>query len=238
MSALRLLEVRASMGARLDIQVTPARVGGWVWSELPLAKKARNGRLPPLLPERVRGRWLAEIRRRHPFVLSRRQFPTIVPLEEYEISRWVTDLVQQHRDSPRDSLWYRDLCATLERQGWVDSHGGRHSSPEEVEGFLSGYMLPLIASIEQHGFDPGRTTDTGWALLGANGQVLKTKRATHRFFIARALGVPTFPLQVAAVHVDWWRRVFPGSRRAGHPILGWEDRLEAALARVSAEHSD
>jgi hypothetical protein len=237
-TTLRLLEVRERLGSRLDIRVTPERVTGWVWSELPLAKKARNGRLAPLLPPRVRGAWLARIRRRHPFVLDRRRFPAVVPIEEYEISRWVTDLVLVHRDTPEKSLWLRDVVARIERDGWADSHGGRYHSRDAFERFLNDSMLPLIASIEQHGFDPGRTDETGWALIGPRGEVFKTKRATHRFFIARALGVPTFPLRVAAVHTDWWRTVLPETRGRGRAVPGWEDRLVEALAVVSAEHSD
>jgi len=237
-TTLRLLEVREHLGSRLDIRVTPERVTGWVWSELPLAKKARNGRLAPLLPGYVREAWLARIRRRHPFVLDRRRFPAIVPLEEYEISRWVTDLIRVHRDTPRESLWFRDLAVRIDQEGWADTHGGRYHSRDELERFLTSYMLPLIASIEQHGFDPSRTSETGWALIGPRGEVLKTKRATHRFFIARALGLPTFPLRVAAVHADWWRTVLPETRGSGRGVPRWEDRLVEALAVVSAEHSD
>ena len=234
MAVLRALEVRRDLGERLHIDVDPTRVGGWVWSELPLVKWARKTRIASRLPSRLRGLWLGEIRRRHPFVLSGRRFPTVVPLGEYEISRWITDLVQVNRATPRESLWYRDLCRSIDRTGSAGSYGA--TSHEQVEEFLTGYMLPLIDSIERHGYDPSVTGEIGWAAIGATGEVLKTKRATHRFFIARALGTPTYPLEVAIVHADWWRSVFPDARRPGLASPGWEDRLTGALRGVAEAH--
>ena len=235
-AVLRALEVRSHLGDRLHIEVDPARVEGWIWSELPRKKRARNGRLAPLLPAHVRGLWFKELTRRHPFVVRARDFPDVVPLTEYTISRWVTDLVRVHRDDPTSSLWYRDLCAAIERDGSVASHGGVRTSDAEVEEFLTGYMLPLVDSLERHGFDRAIAGEVGWAAIGPSGEVIKTKRATHRFFIARALGLPSVPLEVAIVHADWWRSVFPASRRPGLATPGWENRLTDALRGVAEAH--
>ena len=236
MAVLRALEVRRNLGDRLRIDVDPALVEGWVISELPLVKLARKSPRLARLPGPVRHLWLRRLTEQHPFVLEPLDFPEVVPLDEHTIARWVTDLVCVHRDDPTSSLWYRDLCAAIERDGHVASHGGVRTSDAEVEQFLTGYVLPLVDSIEQHGYDPSVTGEIGWAAIGPSGEVLKTKRTTHRFFIARALGKPTYPLEVAIVHADWWQGVFPDARRPGLAPPGWEDRLTDALRGVAEAH--
>ena len=236
MAVLRALEVRRDLGERLHIEVDPARVSGWIWSELPRKKRARNGRLAPWLPARARDLWFRSLTERHPFVVRDRDFPEVIPLDGYPIARRVTDLVQVHRGDPTESLWYHELCADIERQGRGSTHGRTFTAPEEVERFLSGYMLPLIDSLERDGFDRAIAGEVGWAAIGPSGEVLKTKRATHRFFIARALGLPAVPLEVAIVHADWWRSVFPGSHRPGLATPGWEERLTDALRGVAEAH--
>jgi len=236
MALPRALELRREMGSRLTLAIDPQRVGGWVWSELPLSKAARNRAWVKRLPPRIRSIWLAQIAVRHPYVLSPRRFPKVVAFEDDPTATWVTDLVRNHRGSPRESLWYRRACSSIQEVGRFEHAGGPFTRPEQVEEFLTGYFLPIVDSMERDGYRTDISGEAGFALLDADGTVLKTKRATHRFFIARALGLTTFPVQIAAVHESWWRTVMSDSPDPRRPPEDWQERLAAAIASIAAAH--
>jgi hypothetical protein len=237
MALPRALELRRQMGSRLVLSIDPQKVGGWVWSELPLAKAARKRPSVKRLPPRIRGILLARIALRHPYVLSPRRFPTVVPFDADPTARWVTDLVINHRGSPRDSLWYRHMCRVIQEVGRFDHAAGPFTRPDQAEEFLSGYLLPIVDSIEREGYRIDVSGEIGFALLDADGTVLKTKRATHRFFIARALGQTSFPVQIAAVHASWWSSVMPDAPHPRRPADDWQERLAAAIASIAAAHA-
>jgi hypothetical protein len=235
MSRLRALEVRASMGHRLHLTVDPSLVAGWVISEAPLVKAARSDPRVTRLPPPIRDRWLSRLARHHPFVLRAAQFPAVTPFAEHAVCAVVTDLVVHHRADPLHSLWYEELCTRLAERGPLSVQGWSVRRPEDAERFLVEYILPIVDSLELHGYRTDLTEDLGYALVGKDGEVLKSKQATHRFFIARALRLPTFPVRITAVHKSWWRNAVCEHHDRRRPA-DWRERLEAAIAGVAEAH--
>ena len=236
MRRLTAREVRSTLGARLRFAVDPRRVTGRVLSELPLAKAARDSVPAQLLPEPARSAWLHRRSLKHPFALPDNQFPDVLPIGRGATARWVTDLVTHHRTTPTQSLWFREACQKLEEHPAIGYNGWTLRSPRDVERVLMDVMLPLIDSVERHGFRTEVSADRGFVVIGADGAVLKAKVATHRFYIARALGLPTFPVRVSVVHEDWLRSVLPDAADRRNPPVDWPERLAAAIARTAAAH--
>lgn len=233
---LRALEVREQMGARLVLRIDPQKVGGWIWSELPYVKAARNRPWVRHLPTRFRAGLLKQIATRHPYVLPASRFPDVTAIKDEPTAQWVTDLVLHHRDTPRESLWFHRACDAIERDGYFQAPGGPFTHPDQAARYLMDYFLPIVDSIERDGYRTDLTHEVGFAILDADGAVLKTKRATHRFFIARALGTPIFPVQVAAVHETWWHRAIADAPVRRHPPEDWPERLSSAIRGVAEAH--
>ncbi len=223
------------MGHRLHLEVDPRLTAGWVSSELPLVKAARSDPRVKRLPAPIRERWLSLLARRHPFVLRSPQFPASIPFDRQPVCSVVTDLVVHHRTDPRRSLWHQELCTRLSEDGPLSVQGWSIRRPEDIERFLAEYFLPIVDSMERDGYRTDLTEDIGYALIGKDGEVLKSKQATHRFFIARALGLPSFPVRITAVHADWWRTAV-SDRSLRRPPTDWPDLLAAAIAGVAETH--
>jgi len=58
------------------------------------------------------------------------------------------------------------------------------------------------------GYVEGRSNDLGTIVIHSNGHLLKGPGATHRFYMAKILGLKNIPLIVAGIHEDWARQHF------------------------------
>ncbi|HSF95832.1 MAG TPA: hypothetical protein VLA52_12475, partial [Thermohalobaculum sp.] len=76
-------------------------------------------------------------------------------------------------------------------------------SAAEIEAFLRDYVLDLVASMEHRGYDVEKGGEFGSAQIGADGQLVKSGSGTHRFCVARLLGLTRFPLRVVGIHAGW-----------------------------------
>ncbi|MCG5548895.1 hypothetical protein [Halorhodospira halochloris] len=63
----------------------------------------------------------------------------------------------------------------------------------------------LIESMAKEGYREDLAPEHGTVLVGEDGQLYKTGGGSHRFYVARELGVKSVPVTVASVHEDWLR---------------------------------
>ena len=78
-------------------------------------------------------------------------------------------------------------------------------SEAEIRTFLNEYALNLIRTMESSGYDLEKGSEIGTAHIDRDGRLVKSGSATHRFCVARIVGVKRFPLRVVGIHEDWAR---------------------------------
>ena len=196
----------------LTVWVDPARVTSYV-VKFPLAEKGSPRSL-------------------HPFVLAEDDFPERTPVETTAKYRLMSDLLRNLSDVTQ-SLHYVDLCEKLQRSPEVTFRYMPVRSEREAAERLETYGRELSDSLRNHGYRLDTGVPPGLAAIGRHGEVLKSGQGSHRFCVARELGISPIPLRIHYVHVEWARR------------FGWSDALQRflrprglrkGLTRVTHDH--
>jgi hypothetical protein len=180
--------------------------------------------LPKPLVSAVRG----VLKRFEPYVIPGHCFDGIEPIDGIDKLRKVRDLID-HRADPENSGWSRELHQQLRDRGRAKHKGTRMRSSAEIVSFLRGYALGLIETMERDGYDMEKGAEIGTAQIDGEGRLIKSGSGTHRFCVARALGLESFPLRVVGVHEDWVRAKAPGG---GMTV----DRLAEGLHEIAGEY--
>ena len=138
----------------------------------------------------------------------------------------IADFIE-HRDDPARSLWYRDLVDELERTGTATHKALVFRSEAEIRTFLESYVGGLVDSMAKTGYDRSKAHDIGTGIIAADGSIIKSVAGTHRFSVARILGVSPVPLEIMGAHEDWMRAM---------KVNGNVDRLREAIREVEAQN--
>lgn len=192
------------LGGALVIRIDPRSVTHEVGSKKPLTRSARRlvQALLPFAP-RTGKRAASFLDSLHPFALPAVLYPAPRLIEYNDKYRKVEDLVSQV-DQYASSQWFRSLMRDLSRRGKARHKKILMRSEADIHRFFQEYACPLIQSLKRDGYRE-ELTSPGTALIGPAGQIHKAGSATHRFFIARCLGVQPISLRVVGVHRDWLR---------------------------------
>lgn len=190
---------------------------------LPLVERGRSLGRPGAWADRIFGQIAYGL---EPFFLSPAQTASRAPVEDTSYYRLVADFAR-HRHRPQDSLWFAQLSAALRDTGTARHKGIRMDSEARIVRFLNGYVGGLFDSLEREGFVEGRA-DTGTAVIGPKGEILKAAAGCHRFAAARVLGVAPVPLRIMGVDAGWARAT--GADRGGAALV-------AAIAEVGRRHA-
>lgn len=206
-------------GERSVIWLDPSTVAMTCGSKWPVGKR-RLRKLSKVLPAPVVALFRPAIKRREPFVIPCGVFAPPKPIAETPRYQRVADVLA-HRSDVAQSAWRRELLGELAEQGIARHKQIEMHSAAEVDAFFAGYVLPLIDSLERDGYraevEPGGYVST--AVIGPLGEVIKTGSGNHRFCIARALGLPRFPLKVVGAHEAWVARAL-GRDTSAEAIVG------------------
>lgn len=116
----------------------------------------------------------------------------------------VSNIVENRADF-KNSIWYSDLVSCLQENGFARHKKIYMRSESEIDHFMTSYVLRLIDSLEQEGYDVARGKDFGTALIGKDGSIHKSASGDHRFYFSRVLGIKPVPLAISGVHEDWYR---------------------------------
>ncbi|MCP4072082.1 MAG: hypothetical protein GY742_10150 [Hyphomicrobiales bacterium] len=162
------------------------------------------------------------------FLINSENYQPLTLIAENRKYHKVKDMVEKRKDF-QNSIWFQDLLVELEMNGQATHKKITMHSPEEVEAFMSSYVVELINSLINEGFNLDKAGDVGTALIGADGSIHKSKAGEHRFYCARALKLNRIPLLVRGVHEDWYR-----SHIGGRKDL---KLLEKRLLEVQHNHS-
>lgn len=139
------------------------------------------------------------------WVIAPRHYRTPEPIETEKRYLLLEDLIA-HRNALEESLWHKQLCQNLEKNGLAIHKKIVLRSRSEIDAFFRGYVLGLVDSLATTGYDPAQASDTGGALIGADGDIHKADSGNHRFCAARIVGCPKVPVRITGVHEDWFLR--------------------------------
>lgn len=133
-------------------------------------------------------------------------------------------------DQPEQSLWYQYLLGILKEQGTASHKHVRMESEQDIKLFFRNYAVPLVQSLRADGYRYRKGDEVGSIAIGRDGTVYKVGGATHRFYLARLIGLHSVPVRVAFVHRDWLRAngltLLPADR---HRLLASLRRLAGSL---------
>lgn len=195
--------VEARLGDRLVIWVDPRKVSFCVGTKWPVtgSLRARIKALPsvPVLSKAS----LRALEFFEPFVIPERSYREPWPIEQEARFRRVLDFLRNRAD-PQASAWYRQLVAQLRDVGVAEHKGFELHSESEIDAFLRNYLSGVVDSLASEGYRLDKDGEIGTALVGRDGTLHKSGSASHRFYIARLLGVVPLPLKIAGVHAAFW----------------------------------
>lgn len=104
------------------------------------------------------------------------------------------------------SLWYKQLNDDLNSQGYARHKGIKIKNKQELDSFFKNYVLDLIESMETGGYDLDKGAEYGTALIDEHGSLHKAGSGYHRFFVARLVGLKSFPVKIDGVHQVWFEK--------------------------------
>ncbi|WP_155989579.1 hypothetical protein [Thioalkalivibrio sp. ALE19] len=141
--------------------------------------------------------------RLEPYVIPSCKFRCGSAFENKEDYIKIKDFIS-HLENIKGSKWYKSLVSDLSSNGFARHKTWYMYSEKEVVCFLEGYVRGLVETVGSHGF---LESCTGWESTGvidAAGRIGKTGSGNHRFYIAKVMGVPFFPLKIVGVHERWY----------------------------------
>ena len=115
----------------------------------------------------------------------------------------------------------------MERTGTAIHKALVFRSEAEIRAFLESYVGGLVDSMAKTGYDRSKAHDIGTGIIAADGSIIKSMAGTHRFSVARILGVSPVPLEIMGAHEDWMRAM---------KVNGNVDRLREAIREVEAQN--
>ncbi|SDL54317.1 hypothetical protein SAMN05661010_01941 [Modicisalibacter muralis] len=144
--------------------------------------------------------------------------------------RFISEL-DERRDDLRATERFRTLKARLDEGRPWSSHqqGILLDSEQKILAYLRLY-LGFLDGMAQMGFNAQLGKDRPGVAISRTGKILKINRGLHRLAMAQRLGIPQIPVQVRAVHRQWWNDVTGDA--VGHAALA---KLLAALPDCEPE---
>lgn len=150
-----------------------------------------------------------------------------VPFRSIKRCYLIEDLFK-NRHQYQNSLWYGRAMKTLEERGFFKYKHLLMHDQTSVDSFFENNRLPLLDSMFEHGYQQRPQDDVPYFLVGAQGQLYKSRRGRHRFAAALATGVKAgFPVRIETIHTQWWKSNV--LKRSETSIL---DRYRAALTEL------
>ncbi len=218
------------MGDSLVVWINPSRLPDFtVGDHFPRASHLRKRMQRLGVPLPIRILIYRVMTKMEPYVIPERYFERRSSKKDERIREKIENFIA-NRDDVSRSLWHQKLIRQLTEDGVAKHKSIVMRGAEDIDNFLQHYALDLIRSMESDGYEASKAGDTGAARIDREGNLIKGGSATHRFFVARALGVSKFPMQVCGVHEAWAASVSDADGRLS------SDRLAAWVQEIAANY--
>ncbi|MEA2119182.1 hypothetical protein [Halovibrio sp. HP20-59] len=121
--------------------------------------------------------------------------------------RFISD-IDAHRDDLTGSEAFRRLKEQVdEGHPWSSHQQGLLLDTEERILIYLRVYLKFMDDMALNGFEQQKGKDRLGVAVSRNGRLIKINRGLHRLAMAQYLGLATVPVEVKAVHRDWWEKV-------------------------------
>ena len=104
----------------------------------------------------------------------------------------------------KKSDWYRSLRNEIGSNGFASHKQFVFHDLHSLDEFFETYMLPLFRSLQDNGYEQSISPDVPRGIIWSDGTMAKSVHGNHRFVIAQLLGVREIPIELDAIHRDWW----------------------------------
>jgi len=102
------------------------------------------------------------------------------------------------------SDWYKSLKIEIGSNGFASHKHYAFRDLDSLDEFFENYLLPLFESLQENGFEQSLSPDVPRGIIWSDGRISKSVHGNHRFIVAKLLGVPEIPIELDAIHRDWW----------------------------------
>lgn len=124
-------------------------------------------------------------------------------------------------------MWFEELNNKLRTDGMAKHKNITIRSAGELHSFFEDYVLKLVGSLKDNGYDFGIDQDIPNIMIGRNGEIHKSNAGDHRFFIAKIVGVPLMPFTIKGVHQSFMTmHDIPNNKRGLEKLIQVVNNLE------------
>lgn len=138
------------------------------------------------------------------FVIPEIHYTEPVPINTLKKFEKVRDLII-HKEDYTKSMWFQELNHKLREGGMAKHKDITIRSVDELNRFFEDYVLKLVISMENSGYDFSIDQDIPNIMIGRNGEIHKSNAGDHRFFIAKIVGAPLMPFTIKGVHKSFMK---------------------------------
>jgi hypothetical protein len=116
----------------------------------------------------------------------------------------------QHAHDWRQSMLYQKAAAELVMTGGFRYKKTYLQTAQELDDFFENYLVGMIHSMKQNGYDKSKASDNPGVMIGRNGELIKSPRGRHRWAVASVLGIGGVASEIDCIHPDWISKVQGG----------------------------
>jgi len=138
------------------------------------------------------------------FILEEQRFEQRISIEKIKKYQCIKSLID-NLDNYSNSYWYKDFIKKIQTQRKDKHKRFILKTNEDVDTLFTDYLIPLIKNMES-GFDSNQSNEFGYLVIDADGTLLKSSHANHRFYIAKILNLQSFPLLINGIHESWAKK--------------------------------
>ncbi len=139
------------------------------------------------------------------FILNNDDVRKIYDFKKSNTCKKIKNYIENSKH-PKRSRWYQELTEQLIESGSAHYKNQHFSSQTEIDEFFNVYVNSLYSSMLTTGYNVALQKEYPKCFIDGDGKIIKCQHGNHRFVFAKLLGVSSFPLQIIAVHEDWYIR--------------------------------
>lgn len=138
----------------------------------------------------------------------------------------------EHRLQYHNSLWYQEAIRAINTNGVFRYKHQQMHDIAAIQAFFQKKCLPLLNTMLASGYQQKPQDDVPYFMVGAAGQLYKSRKGRHRFAAALVTGVASgFPVRIETIHRTWWQQSVLARSEA--TVM---ERFSAALHELAARY--
>ncbi|NBC27028.1 MAG: hypothetical protein GVY08_09215 [Bacteroidetes bacterium] len=220
-------QVYRELEDKTTLWIDPRQISYYAGTKWPVTKNTQM-RIESLIPvSRLSYPIVKRIRTHDPYIIPGRFYRELVPVEKMPRYFKVKNLIE-NREDLTSTVWYKKLVRDLETDGIARHKEIELYSEQEITEFFHSYVFDLVDSMAATGYSMKKGADIGSALVGSDGRLHKAGSGNHRFIVARIVGTSSFPVRIAGIHRELYKKSDQNNGR---------DKIAGILEEVERNHA-